>query len=291
MQKKKRKIIWIILLCLLLLTGVGMFCHLRSNLFFVAKDWAAHLISSNEYSFQQVDSETLALRKYTIDELSADSRVTFDESMQLINVSHPLSTDYEPAVSLYGDTSVTMNDCVQETYSALSAAVREQFDQPLYIRSSYRSREEQEAEYTADPSKATLPGSSEHEAGLAMDVYVPYFAGSAFIKAPAGQWVYSHCSDFGFIIRYPYYGKKSTGIRFEPWHLRYVGQPHAKIITENRLTLEEYMEKLQVGAFYRIGNFLITRQSGDTILLPETFSSAIISPDNMGNWMTTIQIR
>lgn len=291
MQKKKRKIIWISLLCSILLAGSGVFLmKFRPDLLFLAKDWTGHLISSNEYNFQQVDSETLALRVYTIDELSTDSRVRFDESMQLINVSYPLSEGYVPAVSLYDDTDVSMNDCVQEAYAALSAAVRDQFDQPLYIRSAYRSREEQEAEFAADPTKATLPGSSEHEAGLAMDVYVPYFAGSSFIKAPAGQWVYSHCADYGFIIRYSYYGKNSTGIRFEPWHLRYVGQPHAEIITENRLTLEEYMEGIQVDAFYQFGNYLITKQSGDTILLPETFSSAIISPDNMGNWMITIKI-
>ena len=32
-----------------------------------------------------------------------------------------------------------------------------------------------------------------------------------------------------------------TGIIFEPWHYRYVGKKAAKEITEQNLTLEEYV--------------------------------------------------
>ena len=36
-----------------------------------------------------------------------------------------------------------------------------------------------------------------------------------------------------------------TGIGQEPWHFRYVGVPHAEIMTEKGMVLEEYMEFLR----------------------------------------------
>lgn len=35
-----------------------------------------------------------------------------------------------------------------------------------------------------------------------------------------------------------------TGIAHEPWHFRYVGRPHASLIAERGLALEEYLELL-----------------------------------------------
>ena len=41
-------------------------------------------------------------------------------------------------------------------------------------------------------------------------------------------------------------GKETvTGIGHEPWHFRYVGVPHAAVMAENGLTLEEYLPFLQ----------------------------------------------
>ncbi|TCS74395.1 D-alanyl-D-alanine carboxypeptidase-like protein [Muricomes intestini] len=46
--------------------------------------------------------------------------------------------------------------------------------------------------------------------------------------------------DNPFIERYPNGKEAITGIAHEPWHFRYVGAPHAAIMTELGLTLEEY---------------------------------------------------
>ena len=35
-----------------------------------------------------------------------------------------------------------------------------------------------------------------------------------------------------------------TGYNYEPWHFRYVGVDAAKIITEDGITLEEFVENL-----------------------------------------------
>ena len=55
----------------------------------------------------------------------------------------------------------------------------------------------------------------------------------------------AHCAEYGFIIRYPEDKEDVTEINYEPWHLRYVGNPAATYIMENGLCLEEFHQQLQ----------------------------------------------
>ena len=57
---------------------------------------------------------------------------------------------------------------------------------------------------------------------------------------PANRWLLSHCSEYGFILRYPRDKVSVTGIAWEPWHFRYVGKEAAKYMAEQGLTLEEF---------------------------------------------------
>jgi D-alanyl-D-alanine carboxypeptidase len=50
-----------------------------------------------------------------------------------------------------------------------------------------------------------------------------------------------HAPDYGFILRYPPEASDITGIVYEPWHYRYVGEKFAREITKRGLTLEEYV--------------------------------------------------
>ena len=50
--------------------------------------------------------------------------------------------------------------------------------------------------------------------------------------------------------RYPAGKEHLTGIAHEPWHFRYVGVPHAKIMVQNHLVLEEYLSFIKQ---YRYG--------------------------------------
>ena len=83
------------------------------------------------------------------------------------------------------------------------------------------------------------PGCSEHHTGLAFDVTVP---GEAFGTTRQSKWLSEHCHEYGFIIRYTEEKTHITGFQAEPWHIRYVGQPHARIMAENGWCLEEYLE-------------------------------------------------
>lgn len=231
---------------------------------------------------------------YTLEELGLMDNVIFNQSLMLINNDNMLKEDFIPQVSEYKDTTVFMNDCMKESYSQLSAAVKEKTKDNLYVISDFRTSQQQKEEYEKNPN-AIKPGASEHQAGLALDVYVSNFAGEAFVKSKAGRYVNSKCYEYGFIIRYPSYKQEITQIGYEPWHIRYVGEPHAKIIYNNHLTLEEYISSLSKGVWYKAEGCLISRQAvsdeKSVLSLPEnlsSYSSVTISPDNMGNYIITI---
>ena len=65
----------------------------------------------------------------------------------------------------------------------------------------------------------------------------------AYGETEAGRWLAEHCSDYGFILRYPKGKEYITSIGYEPWHFRYVGREAAKIIMGNGITLEEFWER------------------------------------------------
>ena len=220
--------------------------------------------------------------------LRAEESCTFDQSLMLINAQYRLPDDFSPELCEIGDSGVWVNCCYADAYTAAKNAVREKFDNALYIMSAYRSAEEQAETKKQEGDTAAAVGASEHQAGLAADVYVPYYAGMGFLNCPEGKFIQENCWRYGLIVRYPAYGEKQTGIAYEPWHLRYVGFPHAEIIMQQRITLETYLSSLVPGNFYVYGSFLISRQPiGETLTVPVSYRTMTISPDNMGYYILT----
>ncbi len=87
------------------------------------------------------------------------------------------------------------------------------------------------------------PGTSEHHLGTCFDITVP---GTSFKGTKQHKWLLAHCWEYGFILRYPEGKTKITGFTAEAWHYRWVGQPHAQIMHDEDLCLEEYVEKYGV---------------------------------------------
>lgn len=92
---------------------------------------------------------------------------------------------------------------------------------------------------------STRPGTSEHQSGLSLDMHNLGSANSAFANKPEAKWLAENCYRFGFILRYPEGKTDITGIKYEPWHFRYVGRYHATKIHNSGLCLEEYIEQLK----------------------------------------------
>lgn len=85
-------------------------------------------------------------------------------------------------------------------------------------------------------------GASEHQTGLAFDVWDGRHRGDAFARLPQSAWIARNAHTFGFIVRYPKGTQKITGIGWEPWHLRYVGTAVAARFGPNsKMTLEQYL--------------------------------------------------
>ncbi|MCR5121226.1 MAG: M15 family metallopeptidase [Ruminococcus sp.] len=87
------------------------------------------------------------------------------------------------------------------------------------------------------------PCHSEHETGLACDFTTWGCTDTRddLASTPEGIWLCRNAARFGFILRYPRMKEHITGIAYEPWHYRYVGLPHSRVIRERGLTLEEYL--------------------------------------------------
>jgi D-alanyl-D-alanine carboxypeptidase len=64
-------------------------------------------------------------------------------------------------------------------------------------------------------------------------------------RAPEGKWLKENSWKYGFILRYPEDKTAITGIKYEPWHFRYVGLPHSAIMQEKDMVLEEYWDFLK----------------------------------------------
>lgn len=91
------------------------------------------------------------------------------------------------------------------------------------------------------------PGTSEHQLGLACDV--GKLRGnslvSSFGSTREGKWLRDNAHRFGFVIRFAKEWEHVTGYIYEPWHIRYVGREHAKIMHEKNIPLEYYVFALK----------------------------------------------
>lgn len=124
--------------------------------------------------------------------------------------------------------------------------------------SGWRSMEEQQEIYAQSLQEngraftekfVALPGHSEHQTGLAIDLARTQeqidFIRPDFPYAGICQAFRQHAASYGFVERYPLGKESITGIAHEPWHFRYVGTPHAEIMEQHGFVLEEYISFLK----------------------------------------------
>ena len=129
----------------------------------------------------------------------------------------------------------------------------------LFVADGYRTQEEQQqlldekieayknegyAEEAAEAEAkqwVALPGTSEHQLGLAVDINADT---SQSTRDEVYEWLAQNGYKFGFINRYPANKTEITGTIYEPWHYRYVGKKAAKEIYSQGICLEEYIEQM-----------------------------------------------
>lgn len=283
---KHRRGLWRILLVLVLLVssavGILLMFPGRCYLFYERYRPTFRLALQRE----PTDAE---LTPVTFDALLSDSRVTLTNTLMLVNAAHPLPEDYTPSITEY--KGIELHPQSVEAYRALSERVLQLTGDRLLVTDDYRTRKEQEEILAGSAAGiAAQVGCSEHEAGLALDVCVKGYGGQSFLKTWAGIYVNLFCHNYGYIIRYPAEKEAITGISYEPWHLRYVGKPHAELMHRSGLTLEEYVDSLTLGVWYSVGEYRICRTSAQGIRMPQGWKSCEISPDNTGYYIITLQM-
>ena len=170
----------------------------------------------------------------------------------LVNKQHCLKPlTYAPS-DLASDTEVTLRREAFAAYNAMKQAAA-QAGAGFTATSSYRSHEAQIATFadwyrslgSAEKASdvAALPGYSEHQLGLAVDLRVGGCALECFRSTAAYRWLQAHAHEYGFIERYPLGKTTITGYGAEAWHWRYVGKATASDMHGKKIdTLETYYD-------------------------------------------------
>ena len=183
-----------------------------------------------------------------------------DVSRILVNSSYRLPDNYSPSLSeAVKGSGVMLDSRAAPYYQAMYDAAKND-GYTLTPVSGYRTVEQQKKNFELriqnfmeeeglEKKEATikaseiilLPGTSEHNAGLAMDICS---LSESFENTDEFEWLSEHAADYGFILRYPKdeAKQKITKITYEPWHYRYVGIKAAQEITKKGITLEEYLK-------------------------------------------------
>ncbi len=186
------------------------------------------------------------------------TNVNADLSRFIVNGNYMLPADYKPTLAeAVKGSGVYLDYRVAPYYQQMYDAAKAD-GITLTPVSGYRSYERQKNNFEnriqnhmnegLDRVEATkkaatvvmVPGSSEHNAGLAMDICS---LAESFENYKEFEWLDAHAAEYGFILRYPKdeRSKAITGVVYEPWHYRFVGVEAAKEIKSRGITFEEYV--------------------------------------------------
>lgn len=168
--------------------------------------------------------------------VKAGAQITYIDGILVVNKTYALPADYNPGV----------NSEAQAAFDRMQSDAAEE-DVNIYISSGFRSYDYQAGLYQRYVDKdgkaeadrySARAGHSEHQTGLAFDLNS---IDDSFADTKEGEWVRRNCHKYGFIIRYPADKEAITGYKWEPWHIRYLGEETAQSVYDSGLCLEEYL--------------------------------------------------
>lgn len=247
-----KKLLWIILIFQVIIVA---------ELFALIK-----VLAANEQYVDKLKGKTISLMDDVLsseeDKNKKDHDSQEDWELALVNKWNAMDSDYVPELTEVADghmVDVRIADSLTEMISGAKEA-----GYYIYIVSSYRDMDKQNYLYEAEVEEwldlgysrqgaqkkaaevVAYPGTSEHHLGLAVDlVDSTHVALDEGAEETLGyQWLVTHCHEYGFILRYPNGATDITGIIYEPWHFRYVGEEVAGEIMQKGITLEEYLDRV-----------------------------------------------
>ncbi len=183
--------------------------------------------------------------------------------LRLVNKDHPMTeadvpevaietvdaNGYQVDVRIMQDLEAMFADARAAGRNPMICSAFREWDMQVSLYENKIERVMQEEGLTQEEAaiKASTvvakPGTSEHQVGLALDIVSSDYQelDEAQMETEDQKWLMENSWKYGFILRYPMDKSDITGIIFEPWHYRYVGKKAAKEITEQNITLEEYV--------------------------------------------------
>ena len=230
----------------------------------------------------------------------------FTGPLVLVNRQHPLRCgtgdtltavdDRHPEIRLDRQAARLLSACIQKVGGGGEIV-------PV---SGWRSQAEQQQIWDDTLSESgpdftrkyvAYPGWSEHQTGLAIDLgraagYIDFIRPAFPYDGTCGAFRRAAAS-YGFIERYRRGKESLTGIAPEPWHFRYVGVPHARLMEENDLCLEEYSGFLRQRPRScplpdgRLAQVFYVPCAGEVTELQLPDGCCQISGDNVGGFIVT----
>ena len=172
-------------------------------------------------------------------------KYTCTNHLLLVNRHHPLpesctapdlaviSPEF-PSIQIQSEAAVMLTDLLRTLHA----------EDRIVPVSGYRTMEEQKQIFSDSLREngeeftyqyVAVPGCSEHQTGLAIDLGEKReeidFIRPDFPYTGICQTFRELAPQYGFVERYPKGKEEVTGIAWEPWHFRYVGAPHAALMT------------------------------------------------------------
>ncbi|SDL91849.1 M15 family metallopeptidase [Streptococcus equinus] len=183
------------------------------------KDWELVLVNRDNVT-PEMNPDLTQIDNITVDSRIADNARNFLAAAQAIDASEHLISGYR---------SVAYQEELFNSYVSQEMAADSSLTQ---------SQAEDLVKTYSQPA-----GASEHQTGLAMDMSTVNYLNQS--DADVVEKVTAIAPEYGFVLRFPKGKMESTGVDYEDWHFRYVGKESAKYMTENNLSLEEYIALLK----------------------------------------------
>ena len=220
--------------------------------------------------------------------------------MALINHQHPASADPAdyllsaawPTVAVSRIDGMYLHHSALRAISDMFASARAAEVGAFFVSSGFRDFYHQ-AYLFGDGSNGGYvmpPGHSEHQTGLAADILSVGIGMSELANTLEGHWLAANSYRYGLILRYPQGAEEITGINFEPWHFRYVGQVHAYYMMRMGFVLEEYIAYIHERGHFSfdkdgITHYVLFQQPDGGMIYVPYGQSFNVSGDNKGGYI------
>lgn len=181
-------------------------------------DWELILVNRDNIT-EELDPELATVDNIQVDARIEENVINFLAAAQEVDPSEHLISGYR---------SVAYQEEIYNKY----------IQQEMAEKGLDEAEAEKEVQTYSQP-----PGASEHQTGLAIDMSTVDSLNESD-EATVAQ-LKKMAPEYGFVLRFEEDKHDSTGINYEDWHFRYVGIESAKFMTENNLSLEEYIALLK----------------------------------------------